>query len=225
MGEDRDEVRLDSARLKAMAHPLRARILAALRADGPATASGMAERLATNSGQTSYHLRVLARAGLVEELPERGTTRERWWGSGHRSARIEVADVTDDPGAMERRRWLRSETAVLLDRAYARYLDEAERFDPDWQATAGTSDWLLPLTASELDDLRHEIEEVVERYADRRPPRRLTDQEVPPGVESVHVHLRAYPQRDVEPVHVHQRDLEPVSAHLRAYPQRDVDPS
>lgn len=197
MGERRDEVALDSQRLKAIAHPLRARVLAALRTDGPSTASGLAARFATNTGQTSYHLRVLADAGLVEEIPDRGTARERWWTSVHRSTRIEVRDFTDDPGAMERLRWLRSEAAMVQDRAYARFLDEAERFGPGWEAAAGMSDWLLHLTASELDDLQHEIELVVERYVDhRRPPRADTGSTA--GVEPVHVHLRAFPQRDVD---------------------------
>lgn len=197
MDERPDEVRLDGERLKAIAHPLRARILAALRTDGPATASGLAHRFTTNSGQTSYHLRVLADAGLIEEQAERGTARERWWRSVHRSTRIEMRDVTGDPGAVERLRWLRSEAALVQDRAYARYLDEADHYGPDWEAAAGMSDWVLYLTAGELDDLQHEVEQVVERFLDRRPVR-PPDEGGTPGVEPVHLHLRAFPQRDVD---------------------------
>lgn len=192
-----DVARLDADRLKAIAHPLRARILAALRTDGPATASVLAARFDTNSGQTSYHLRVLADAGLVQEEPERGTARERWWRSAHRATRVEMRDFVGDPGAMERLRWLRSEAARVQDRAYARYLDESDQFGPDWESAAGMSDWLLHLTADELDDLQHEIEHVVQRFVDLRPA-------APPdapggaGVEPVHLHLRAFPQRDVD---------------------------
>lgn len=192
-----DVVRLDGERLKAIAHPLRARILSALRTDGPATASGLAARFGTNSGQTSYHLRVLADAGLVQEEAERGTARERWWRSVHRSTRVEMRDFVDDPGAMERLRWLRAEAARVQDRAYARYLDESDRFGPEWESAAGMSDWLLHLTADELDDLQHEIEQVVQRFVDLRPAA-PPDTSGAAGVEPVQVHLRAFPQRDVD---------------------------
>lgn len=195
MAERDDAVRLDGERLKAMAHPLRARILAALRTDGPATSSGLAARFDTNTGQTSYHLRVLDDTGLVVEDQDRGTARERWWRSAHRASQIEVRDLLGDPGAMERLRWWRSEAALLQDRAYAHFLDESHRYGPDWEATAGMSDWLLYLTVDELDDLQREAEGVVERWADGRPGP-ATDTE--DAVEPVHVHLRAFPHRDLD---------------------------
>lgn len=194
MYDGQDVVRLDGERLKAIAHPLRARILAALRTDGPATASGLAQRFTTNTGQTSYHLRVLAEAGLVAEDTERGTARERWWCSVHRVTQIEARDFADDPGAMERLRWLRSEGARLQDRAYARFLDEAEQYGPDWEAAAGVSDWVLHLTADELDELQRELAEVVQRWAGDRP----RAGGAAPDEEPVHLHLRAFPQRDVD---------------------------
>ena len=61
-----------------LAHPLRSRLLRALRVDGPATATALAATLGTNTGATSYHLRKLASVGLVDETGE-GRGRERWW--------------------------------------------------------------------------------------------------------------------------------------------------
>jgi DNA-binding transcriptional ArsR family regulator len=43
----------DVSSLKALAHPLRVRLLASLREAGPATATELAKRLATESGSTS----------------------------------------------------------------------------------------------------------------------------------------------------------------------------
>lgn len=70
---------LDLEALTALAHPLRVRIFDALSLFGPATASGLGERLGESSGATSYHLRQLARYDLVREVEGRGTGRERWW--------------------------------------------------------------------------------------------------------------------------------------------------
>lgn len=68
---------LDS--LKALAHPLRVRIIEALSTYGEQTASGLAERFGESSGATSYHLRQLEKHGYVREVTGRGSGRERWW--------------------------------------------------------------------------------------------------------------------------------------------------
>ena len=66
-------------RLRGLAHPVRMRILAALRADGPATATALAKRLDLNSGATSYHLRQLATYGFIVEAAHLGNRRDRFW--------------------------------------------------------------------------------------------------------------------------------------------------
>ena len=65
--------------MRAMIHPLRMRIVDALRNHGPSTATRLAEVLGESSGAMSYHLRILAKAGVIEEEPHRGNGRERWW--------------------------------------------------------------------------------------------------------------------------------------------------
>jgi DNA-binding transcriptional ArsR family regulator len=69
----------DAKRWKALAHPLRQEMLRQLAEDGPATSTTIAAALGENTGTTSYHLRVLADAGVIEEVPERANGRERWW--------------------------------------------------------------------------------------------------------------------------------------------------
>src|SRR5262245_30940248 len=81
----------------AIAHPVRFRIWEVLR-EGPSTASRLARRLGESRGSTSYHLRFLARAGAIEELPDEGTARERWW---RRPDPMVVAHIEDDAEARE----------------------------------------------------------------------------------------------------------------------------
>src|SRR5260370_40821865 len=69
----------DAKRWKALAHPLRGEMLRQLDSRGPATSPSIAEALDENTGTTSYHLRVLADAGIIEEVPARAHGRERWW--------------------------------------------------------------------------------------------------------------------------------------------------
>ena len=69
----------DARRWKALSHPLRQEILGHLSEHEAATSTTIAEALGQNTGTTSYHLRVLADAGIIEEVTERAHGRERWW--------------------------------------------------------------------------------------------------------------------------------------------------
>jgi DNA-binding transcriptional ArsR family regulator len=72
------EVR-DVEELRALAHPMRQRILRRLAQAGPATSTTLARDLGENSGVMSYHLRLLAERDFVREVSGRGQGRERWW--------------------------------------------------------------------------------------------------------------------------------------------------
>ena len=69
----------DARRWKALSHPLRQEILGHLSEHETATSTTIAKALGQNTGTTSYHLRVLADAGVIEEVTERAHGRERWW--------------------------------------------------------------------------------------------------------------------------------------------------
>lgn len=79
MGLSPRRVTGDTARWKAMSHPLRRAMLRQLAGGGPATSTTIAQALGENTGTTSYHLRILADAGVIEEVPDRARGRERWW--------------------------------------------------------------------------------------------------------------------------------------------------
>src|SRR5215475_11195 len=86
--------------LRGLVHPIRLRLLDLLQADGPATASGLAQRIGQSSGVTSYHLRVLAEHGFVVEDTERGNARDRWWRAVHRTTSFTFR-TAEDPGTEE----------------------------------------------------------------------------------------------------------------------------
>lgn len=65
----------DIRTLRALAHPLRNRLLGLLRLEGPSTATLLGARVGESSGWTSYHLRQLATYGFVEEVQGRGAGR------------------------------------------------------------------------------------------------------------------------------------------------------
>ena len=62
-----------------MSHPLRREMLRHLGEHDTASSTTLAEALGESTGTTSYHLRVLADAGVIEEVPGQTNGRERWW--------------------------------------------------------------------------------------------------------------------------------------------------
>jgi DNA-binding transcriptional ArsR family regulator len=155
----------DPVALRALAHPLRGNLLAALRFDGPATASMLGRRFGESSGSTSYHLRILARHGFVEDDPDRDGGRERWWRAAHETTTFFPADF------MDRERGERESVRALLKRVardHARWLDawldDMDRWPVEWvDATTGV-DRLIRLKPEQLKQLSRELEELVERY-------------------------------------------------------------
>jgi len=188
-GTDDHTVRLDRTQLRALAHPLRLRLLAALRLHGPATATELARQLDTNSGQTSYHLRQLAEVGLIEDDPVHSTARDRYWRAAHNRTSWSSVDFRDDPDD-------RAADTVLVGqvtRVHARWLDDwvtsRDEWGQDWIGAADVSDWGLHLTPQSLRELRDELHAVIDRHHERA---ELDD----PLAERVTIMLHSFPHPD-----------------------------
>src|SRR5689334_17750089 len=100
---DRTDIRTitEAAVLSALAHPFRARLIDALKVDGPSTASSLAKRTGQAIGSVSHHLKVLSEVALVEEVPELARDRrERWWRLATTGFRWSRSDLGDDPVAV-----------------------------------------------------------------------------------------------------------------------------
>ena len=158
----------DERAMAALAHPLRMRLLVLLRADGPATATRLAERVQESSGVTSYHLRRLADVGLVVEDHERGTRKERWWRAAHEITSWSAADFLASPSARQASVSWRRESNRLRSHLVEQWLAEEPDWDKAWVDAAGSDDSLLVMTPDSLRAMTAEIWAVVERY--RRDP-------------------------------------------------------
>lgn len=75
-----DAQTMTSAMLKAMTHPLRRQLVRALTKRMYARAADLAQELNVPANSVSFHLRVLANAGLIAEAPEKARDkRDRVW--------------------------------------------------------------------------------------------------------------------------------------------------
>ena len=146
----------------AVAHPTRFRIFELLR-EGPSTASRLARRLDGSRGSASYHLRMLARAGVIEEVPEAGTARERWW---RRPEQMILVPTDPDLEA-------RAIDARMLAIFFSRDEDVRHRFltrpvGDDWQRGAFVGNWFVSLTPQEADELGRRLFAVIDELRRRR---------------------------------------------------------
>ncbi len=165
----------DERALNALAHPLRSKLVVLLRADGPATATRLAERVHESSGVTSYHLRRLADVGLVAEVPDRGTKRERWWRSVYEVTQWTAADFLGNKAAHQTTVSWRREVFRWQWRLLEQWLSEESEWDKSWVEAADHSDSLLELTPESLKAMSEEIWDVVQRYKNQKPPAGAAD--------------------------------------------------
>src|SRR6478609_4553618 len=86
--------------LRAIAHPTRNRILAELHASGTIRAADIARMLDIPANQASFHLRQLAKYGLVQEAPDEARDkRDRVWRLvDAEGVRFRTQDMLDQPG-------------------------------------------------------------------------------------------------------------------------------
>ena len=161
-------IELDSRAMRVLAHPLRARLLSELRLRGPANATALAERLATNTGATSYHLRKLAQVGLVVETGD-GHGKQRFWAAAQDSHGWSDTRTDDDPDALAAASWLRQHYFQhFVDRAI-RWEQARQNWPVQWQEAAAASDFIVHLNAAQLAELGEELHAVLLRYREVEP--------------------------------------------------------
>lgn len=180
----------DVRALRALAHPLRTRLLGLLRIDGPSTASRLAERVGESSGSTSYHLRQLAAYGFVSDVPGEGNGRERWWRANHLMTSWEPDELVGQPGGREANEQMQRLQVDGIGRELRAWLERGAEHGPEWESVAGISDYVLRLTPAETRQLLSELYDVLGRWADdHREPR--------PGTAAVNLFVAGVPR--IEP--------------------------
>lgn len=185
-GEPRVKYIKDPRTIRALAHPLRLRLLGLLRHEGPGTATSLAEAVGEAPSLVSYHLRQLASHGFIEEAPERARDgRERWWRAAHEFTSWSSVDFLDTPERRGADLALRREILRLYVERLEAFLDEEPAWGTDWADAAHSSDYVLRLTPDQLRALSAELHAVVGRY-------RGLDED---SAEQVQVILHAFPRR------------------------------
>jgi predicted ArsR family transcriptional regulator len=182
----------DPRALRAIAHPTRLKLLGDLRRVGPLTATQAGERIGESASTCSFHLRHLAKWGLVEEAGG-GRGRERPWRAtamGHEWSARGPGGEPDEASDMLSR--------VVLERWFEESLGWVERRREEtleWSEAAVFEDRQIYLTAAEFEDLSRRVGELLEPYVCR-----VTDPESRPAEARAAIYIQlGFPIEDEDP--------------------------
>lgn len=185
MSSDRRRL-TDPRELRALSHPTRLALLELLDTEGPLTATQAGELIGESPANASFHLRMLARYGFVEEA-EGGRGRQRPW-----RATPQVQEIPDDltPEAQ-----IAAEAFVDLLRArdadrLRAWGSTREHYPKDWRDAANEMRLSVHLTAAELAGLNQAIEAALRPYVQRE-----TGGARPVDALPVSIALQAFPMR------------------------------
>ncbi|MFD1937610.1 MULTISPECIES: winged helix-turn-helix domain-containing protein [Nonomuraea] len=170
---------MDAQSLKAFTHPVRMRLYELLEEYGAATATMLAERIDENTGVTSYHLRQLAKHGLIVEVPEKARGKERWWRAAGFST--DTDKFRKDPDTAEAAEVLMAGLVRQRHGELNRWVEESRNSPREWIDAATHTRRSLRLRREHLAELGRRVSELLDSYADDE------------GGERVVIHFDAFP--------------------------------
>ncbi|KYJ96781.1 winged helix-turn-helix domain-containing protein [Microbacterium sp. CH1] len=157
-----DAAFMTSAMLKAYSHPLRRQILRLIARRGFLRAADIAGALDVPANSASFHLRVLAEAGLIEEAPEQARDRrDRVW-TGRKGAL--TVGGPENPVADEA---LGDAVVAALAEDHVDLLRRVVAWTPEYvsgrttEVHASFVRRTIRLTEAEFDDVMHKINDVL----------------------------------------------------------------
>jgi DNA-binding transcriptional ArsR family regulator len=156
----------DPVAIRALAHPLRHKLMSIIGRLGRATTADAARELGISHGLASHHLRQLAKYGFVEQIKGRDHRERPWrlvatsynWGGA--TATPEGAYAVD---VLEQ---------ILAEQALDGFLEWQQRrrdWPAGWREHAGLGQSTIYLTLAELRGLGEDIDALILRYVNERP--------------------------------------------------------
>jgi predicted ArsR family transcriptional regulator len=155
----------DPRELRAVAHPVRNRILTELGATGPMRAADLARELGIPANQASFHLRQLAKYGLIEEDPDAGRDRrDRVWRlASATGVSIDLKALEEQPGGAAAAEVFRRNAAgwghVVVDAIYSSHREEG--------VLRTLNDSAVRLTYEEAQEMAADFDDLVHRWQQR----------------------------------------------------------
>lgn len=164
----------DPTVLRAIAHPVRNRVLQELGATGPMRAADLAAALGIPANQASFHLRQLAKYGLIQPAPEAGADRrDRYWKPvAEAGYDVDLGELARSPGGAAAADVFRRDQAAWGHRVVEAAYAPPEEGSGSYRSV---TEQALRLTKAEAQEVAAEVGAVLQGWLERTRGRR--DQE------------------------------------------------
>lgn len=172
--------------MRALAHPVRLSILEVLHVHGNANATECSREVGESPQACSYHLRALAKWGLVRKVESNDGRETRWelaargikFSSGvERSPEFEAASALLKTSVLERD-----------DRIVAEFLEREHELADEWREAASFSSGIVYCTPEELQELVGRSHGLAKEFE------RRSKSDRPEGARRVDIVFRAIPK-------------------------------
>ncbi len=181
----------DVETLRAFAHPARIQLIDVLAKHGALTATQASELIGESPSNCSFHLRQLARCGLIEPAPVTDGRTRPWqavpFGIGDDIDALDDAEFTATAAAVSDL-WIARQAEAEAD-----WTRRSPAEPTHWRRAAMSSYGYRWLTADELAEYQREVERLLERFRERRDPALR-----PEGSRPVRLYASAFPTGPVD---------------------------
>lgn len=180
----------DPERIRAVAHPLRLRLLDLLKEQGELTATECAEATGESVASCSFHLRTLEKYGFIERAEPRG--REKPWrliGSGSYSTGIDP----EVPGSLQATVGLAKLTLNHRAQGLFAALERIDQEPQQWMDATRLMNGTFWASAEEANEIAEEIHALLSRFSGRDDPA-----DRPAGARRVRVIAAIHPDSPAE---------------------------
>lgn len=153
----------DPLAMRALAHPIRLRLLRLVRQRQPVTGAELAEVVGESSASVSYHLGVLARHGFIEPDPAAARSRRhKPWRATYDTETV----VGDSTGPIAETAEGALLVAMLAEgrREVDAYVARHQELPEPWRETAAFLASSVVLLPAEVDEVAGEVRAVLDRY-------------------------------------------------------------
>jgi hypothetical protein len=158
----RPAVQTDPTALRALAHPVRWKLIDVLASEGTATATRCSELLGESTATCSYHLGILAKYGYITRVPGR-EWRDKPWRLANPDLNLSSAGLDPEGAAASR-----AAAAAFLDyemTVLKESLRRSEQEPPPWRQAnkiMGATAWVTP---EECQEAAAEIAQILDKYS------------------------------------------------------------
>ncbi|MFC8943598.1 hypothetical protein ACFT1B_36540, partial [Streptomyces griseoincarnatus] len=154
------------------------------------------EIVGESSGSTSYHLRQLAKHGLVREVEGKGTARERWWERTPGGFSISSAGK-DSPAGRQTAEAVNMEFLRLRNERVLAFIRAGQEMDDETlESWVGSATFMTSNKWATPEQMKAIIEAWDRFAAEHRDP--LNGQEGGPGMVPLEIHFDVFPTIDPE---------------------------